>query len=472
MSVESLPQARPAAPALSTRAALLALLKRLHFAIGLFIGPFIFVAALTGTLYVLTPQLESALYAQQLFTDATGPLQPLSRQVAAAQAAAGADARIIAVRPAPSPTQTTRVMFAAAGLGPSESRALFIDPHTLALRGELTAYGTSGILPLRTTLDYLHRNLLLGEPGRIYSELAASWLWVAALGGLVLWLAQRPPRLTRHATDNARQQQRTRRRHAFTGLALLLGLLFFSATGLTWSGWAGSNIDRMRNALDWMTPAVSTTLHGAPAEAADPHAEHHGMMMMPGMAMPAAPAQTPAMFEGVLNAAQQAGIDADRLEIRPAKVSGRAWTVNEINPRWPTRVDSAAVDPHGFRVVDVVRFADFPLVAKLTRWGIDAHMGVLFGLPNQLLLAAFGLGLCLMIAWGYRMWWLRRPAAPAQHPGQTLCAAWAALPRLPGILLLLVAAALALALPVMGVSLLLFLLADAWRWRRAVQGGR
>lgn len=36
----------------TSRAAWLNLLRRLHFYIGLFIGPFIFVAALTGTLYV------------------------------------------------------------------------------------------------------------------------------------------------------------------------------------------------------------------------------------------------------------------------------------------------------------------------------------------------------------------------------------------------------------------------------------
>jgi uncharacterized iron-regulated membrane protein len=32
-------------------------------------------------------------------------------------------------------------------------------------------------------------------------------------------------------------------------------------------------------------------------------------------------------------------------------------------------------------------------------------MGSLFGLPNQILLAAVGTGLVLMIVWGYRMWW-------------------------------------------------------------------
>ncbi len=47
----------------------------------------------------------------------------------------------------------------------------------------MTVYGTSGVLPLRTWLDQFHRSLLLGDVGRNYSELAASWLWIAALGG-------------------------------------------------------------------------------------------------------------------------------------------------------------------------------------------------------------------------------------------------------------------------------------------------
>ncbi len=51
----------------------------------------------------------------------------------------------------------------------------------------MTVYGTSGILPLRQTIDYLHTSLMLAILGRLYSELAASWMWVAALGGIALW---------------------------------------------------------------------------------------------------------------------------------------------------------------------------------------------------------------------------------------------------------------------------------------------
>lgn len=215
---------------LAHRGALLTLLRRLHFYIGLFIGPFIFVAALTGTLYVLTPQLENALYHEALRTPDTGQNLPLSQQIAAARQYIGDDARIAAVRPAPYPGDTTRVQFMDPALGESESRAIFVSPATLAIQGDLTVYGTSGVLPLRTWIDQFHRALLLGDTGRIYSELAASWLWVAALGGVVLWLTSRPKRKLK-----VRQtpQRKARHWHITLGVALLLGLLFFSATGLT-----------------------------------------------------------------------------------------------------------------------------------------------------------------------------------------------------------------------------------------------
>jgi uncharacterized iron-regulated membrane protein len=164
---------------------------------------------------------------------------------------------------------------------------------------------------------------------------------------------------------------------------------------------------------------VNTTLSGQ-HEVVDEHAEHrghHGGMVMPDMAMDLT------QFDGVLSAARNAGIDASKLEIRPAKTRDRAWTVTEIDRSWPTQVDAVAVDPHTMQVLDRTRFEDFPLMAKLTRWGVDFHMGILFGLANQLLLVAFGLALCVLIIWGYRMWWMRRPAQSAVSPVQTLCRA-------------------------------------------------
>ncbi|CCJ89513.1 Uncharacterized iron-regulated membrane protein; Iron-uptake factor PiuB [Cronobacter turicensis 564] len=81
------------------RAAWVNLLRRLHFYIGLFIGPFIFIAALTGTLYVATPQLENWLYREALSGATSGSPQPLAQQIAVAEQKTGGELRLSAVRP-------------------------------------------------------------------------------------------------------------------------------------------------------------------------------------------------------------------------------------------------------------------------------------------------------------------------------------------------------------------------------------
>ncbi len=433
------------------------LLRRLHFYIGLFVGPFIFIAALSGTLYVATPQLEEVLYHRALHSDTQGEPQALASQIAVAEKVTGGGLRLHAVRPGLTAGETTRVMYADPALGASENRAIFIDPVSLEVRGDMTVYGTSGILPLRQKIDYLHRSLLLGDAGRLYSELAASWMWIAALGGIVVWFTTRPKR----RIDNPFQNRR--RLHVTLGWTLLAGMLLFSATGLTWSQWAGGNVGKLRAQMGWMTPQVNIQLHG-PATAVDPHAEHHGHHM--DMPMVADKPEL-SLFDGVLRAANAAGIDASQLEILPAKSDGQAWTVTEIDRRWPTQVDAVAVDPNGLAVIDRTRFADYPLMAKLTRWGVDLHMGVLFGLPNQLLLIGFGVALCVMIIQGYRIWWMRRPAHTQANPAQMLFHSWLALPLWGRLVMLLTSVLLGLMMPVMGCSLALFVIIDWLRWRSA-----
>lgn len=434
------------------------MLKRLHFYIGLFVGPFLLVAALTGVLYALTPQIEEHLYADALHSESRGPNLPLAEQVTRAQAHLAQEGlSVAAVRPAAQAGDTTRVMFSAPGLGESEHRAVFIDPVNGAVRGDMTVYGTSGVLPLRSWIDQFHRGLLLGDAGRLYSELAASWLWVAVLGGLVLWV------MRRSAQPSAKRSLGGW--HATAGLWLAVGLLFFSATGLTWSQYAGDNIGVLRAWYGWSTPSVVTTLGQAPSlpTGADAHAEHH--MHMQAHAAPVA--LQPALFDSVLASARNAGITAAKVEIRPAKAAGKAWVVNEIDRRWPTRVDAVAVDPHSLQVVDQVRFAQYSLPAKLTRWGIDAHMGALFGLANQLLLVVFASGLAGMVVLGYLMWWRRRPTL-ARQP--TLFDAWRQLRGGGRAGVMLVAVALGICLPVLGASLLCLVVGDALVSLRALHG--
>lgn len=253
------------------------LLLRLHFYAAILVGPFLLISAASGALYALSPQLEKVVYAQELTAEGEGPPLPLAAQVAAAQAFVGEEGQLAAVRPAPEPGDTTRVMYADEALAEGETRAIFLDPATGEVRGDLTVYGTSGALPLRGWIDQLHRNLHLGDAGRLYSELSASWLGVIAVAGLGLWI--RRARRSRRVRDlvrpdlRARGYRRTLSLHSSAGVWVLLGALFLAATGITWSQYGGGNIGTVRAAFGFTTQAVSPELPAAGGEQGE-HGEH------------------------------------------------------------------------------------------------------------------------------------------------------------------------------------------------------
>ncbi len=402
------------------------LFLRLHFYAGVLVGPFVLIAALTGVLYALTPQLESWVYSDQLRVPVSAQQLSLDDQVQAAIATSPAG-DLVAVRPAAEPGDTTRVLFAEKGLGESERRAVFVDPGNGKVTGDLVVYGSSGSLPLRMTLSQLHRNLMLGEPGRLYSELAASWLWVVALGGLVLWITR--PRNSKRI-----------RKHGLLGVWVLAGALFLSATGLTWSAYAGENVATLRQTLGWTTPSLKIP-GGGDHSGHDEHTE--------------APAADPSDIDNVLAAARSWGIDATKVEIG-LPVAG-VWKVAEIEKGLPTQGDSVAIQDG--EVVSSVKFADFPLAAKLTRWGIDAHMGVLFGWVNQLLLLLLGGGLVTLVVLGYRMWWKRRPTSGFGRP--TPRGQWRKAPPVALVALGVGALVIGWFVPLLGISLVAFLIIDA-----------
>lgn len=437
------------------RQELLPLLRRIHFYAGLTIAPFLLLLALTGLMYTMTPQLDELIYHDELHVSAPAkptPL-PLGQQIAAATRSIGLPASAVeSVRPPVDAEGTTRVSFHARGLDEGYSRTVFINPYNARIRGTLTTFGEW--LPLRAWFDSLHRTLHLGSVGRVYSELGASWLWVITLSGLGMWLSRRRrDRRVRHTVlpqRGLRGRARLASRHGAVGLWLSIGLLFLSATGITWSQFAGENVTSVRQVFSWSTPDVNTTLparHGATAKARE---------------TPAFPAGAPGgqdfaeQAQRVLTVARAHGL-SDPVELDPPARTGEAWTVSQVKRSWPEKQDSMAIDAENGRVVDRIDFAEWSVPAKLARWGIDAHMGLLFGLANQIALAVLAIGLIGTIVLAYRMWWKRRPAPVGKH-------------RAPKMSTIAVVGALATGigvfLPVFGISLLVFLAFDGIRSQR------
>lgn len=369
-------------------------LRRLHAFIGVFIGPFIIVASFTGALYGVFFAFENTIYKNILFVENSASPKTLSMQIQKTNAVVGDSGKLLAVRPASGPTDTTRVLYTSEDSRSSEYRTIFINPSSLNVTGDLITYGSSGAMPLRHTMDLLHRDLLLGDFGRWYSELAASWLWITGFTGLILFFRRNKTKLDK----SKNHYQKLITKHVYLGLFCLIGLVMLSITGLTWSNLAGDNISKIRSGMNWNTPSINRNLETADM-AHDEHSEHelnHATVTDPGYDL--------AMFDTIRDVARSNGIDATKIEIRPATKTNEAWLVSEIDRSFPSQVDSVAVNPKTLAVTDKSDFSTFPLMAKLTRWGIDIHMGSLFGIVNQILLVVIALAISILGMTGYWIW--------------------------------------------------------------------
>ncbi|WP_343235061.1 PepSY domain-containing protein [Streptomyces sp. SID10853] len=438
------------------------LLLRLHFYAGILIGPFLLTAAVTGLLYTATPQIESVVYRHELKVGEQGAAEPLATQVEAARAAVPGG-RLVSVTRGAGATDSTRVAFDVRGLPEGDTRTAFVNPYSGEVLGTLRTTGEW--LPVRAWFDSLHRTLHLGSFGRNYSELAASWLWVEVAGGLALWLGAPRNRLRLRLRKlfvprrGPRGRGRTLSWHGAVGLWVSAGFLALSATGLTWSVHAGANIGKIQDSLGGSTPTVATAV--ATTTVTGIGHTSGGRSGAGRAAAVGSASREDVGIDAVARAARGAGLHGT-LVITPPADARSAYVVKENTRRWPELQDSVAVDPANGKVTAALRFDDYPVLAKLTRWGIDAHMGLLFGLANQIVLALIAVALIGMVLWGYRMWWLRRPArATGPRPGRLpVRGAWRRVPGKVMAPLVVVAAVIAYYLPLFGLPLACFLLMD------------
>lgn len=426
------------------------LVRLLHAYAGIFIAPFIFIAALTGFFYAATPQIEKNMYKDVLYIEQSNSKeQPLSLQIEKAKQFLSLTSEITEVRPSPAVNQTTRIIFSDSELG-LQNEAIFIDPYTLEVKGQLTVYGTSGLLPFRTKLDHLHRDLLLRNWGRFYSELAASWLAVLIFTGFYQWYRRR-----KASKKNQIKHNKYIQKHSTIGLAFFPLLLFVAVTGLTWSEYAGENIRIFRQALSWQTPVLSTSIQAESTSKMVMHHEDHSMVHNHASVQ-----VTSGDFDIALDLARKHGIDASQVQIKPPLKEDQVWSISEIQRSWPTQADSIAIDVSNHNVIDQLYFDDYPLIAKLTRWGVDAHIGILFGWINQLILIIYSLAVCIMILYAYLAWYKRTSLKQTTIQFSNLfLSTWKSAKTLQRLTLGTILIILGLLLPLFGLSLVVALVA-------------
>ncbi|GAA1470349.1 PepSY domain-containing protein [Corynebacterium aurimucosum] len=390
-----------------SRTALRSFIQRIHFYGGMFVGPFILVAALTGCLYAMAPTLEKVVYHDVMSVPAVEHPVSLEEQIQAAQ-------------------------------------------HEVI--GDYPTYSGLGEMPLRRWISSLHESFHLGKIGELYSELAASWLWVMACGGLYMWWIRRRPK--NKATANAAHQQPKRsarwkatRLHSTVGAWIFIGLLGLSATGITWSGLAGDNVDSLVERMQWKATPIETALPGTTAETHE-HTMHEGHEGH-GVGGASSSTNIAAEAERVFATGRAEGLTGP-LRMYPPEDAHSAWQVSERWVEWRTTSDAISVDGATGDVIDRQPFSSLPLFSKLSSWGIYLHMGIMFGLPLQIALFALGLATAALVVLGYYMWWKRRPRfLPTAHFSWTTTGLGA-----------LFAATVGVFLPLLGITLAAFLILD------------
>lgn len=450
-SIET-PSRPPRAGAASPRRVgnLRATLYRMHSWAGILVAPFLVIAALTGLLYALAPTLEQVVYRDALTTSATGEHISAAEAIEIARAE-HPDLDLAAVQVDDREDATMRVLFTDPSLPSSTYRqAVFLDPVTGEVVGDMPQYGSSSSLPLRALLSEGHANLWLGEPGRFYSEMAASWLGAMTLTGMFL-LFQRWRRST--SKKNA-----PRRWHSLVGLLCIPGFLFLTVTGLTWSSTAGGTIGEIRTQLDWRRPTPDVT--------ASPLVEAPGT----ASGLTAAPAGD-AGADVAIATAREAGLTGFITASAPTEPEAPdVWSIAESTAQpWVLSYDAVAVNAATGEVVDSVPFSAWPLPAKFTEWLIRAHMGILFGWINQVVLVGLALGLLAAVVLGYVMWWRRgKNSSFGRLPAPR---SWDNVSRPALISFLVILIVYGFFAPYFGLSLLAFLVLDAayraFRRRRA-----
>lgn len=388
---------------------------RIHFWAAFIASPFALIAALTGILYIFTPQIEAVLYDRLDHVTPAGVMRPLDEAVAAATAAAPAGWRLHSVIPAYGPRDTVKANFApvaptlseheghnhSPARMPSAARptfglsaqavVIYVNPYTAEVAGSLANQARFNIWAKK-----LHSRLLQGENWRWMIELAASWLMVMLVTGIYLWW----PRGGQKALPQSGAKGRIawKQWHAFIGVALGVMSLAILTTGLTWSKYAGDQIRAFRDGSGQAPLQAPRHLQSA-------------------LQNNASPLTWQAAWEAVRRQAPDVA-----LQLIPPRGPQDIWRASAADRAQPTKRFDMQLDAYSGKPLYYAGWDKQTAFGKATAIGIPFHRGE-FGWWNQALLLVFGAGVLFSLISGWVMFFKRRQPGSIGLP-RLLPGAW------------------------------------------------
>jgi len=443
-----------------------AAVRRWHFYAGLICLPFFCWLAITGSVYLFRPDIDSLLDRPYEGLSLDGPHATPSSEARAAVAAVPGSV-FNRYEPPETPTGAAQIVVANNGL----LFRVYIHPVTLQVLN--IVQDDHRFMQL---IAHLHGQLLFGNFGSTIVEIAGSWGVVMILTGLYIWLPRGPWRPDGLLYPRLGQRGRIfwRDLHSVTGLWVSVVTLFLLLSGLPWSVNWGNYLTWVRNhwtvtagTPDWpiggKEPIPRTIISSS---SSTPNNSMPGMTApeMVAMSKPTAKTTQPKQLELDLQALDTVVPVAARLHvprpvyILPPSKGARDWTISSQIQNRPLRV-MYAVEPDSGEVTASSGFADQNIVDKVVNVMVAMHEGQFFGRINQAILLLTAAGLLLVSISATVMWWRRRPPHTLGAPFP------AARPNF-SVLLTVSVAVLSLLLPLFGLSLLFVLALDRILLRR------
>lgn len=433
---------------------------RIHFWAALLASPLALAAALTGLLYVFTPQIEHRLYAQLDEVQVQGPMRPLDEAFKAAQSAVPSDWTLHSMSPASEKTMSHQFAFvppmqkaamakpeqaehgqhkAAEGENkpaflrpifgfPKNAVVVYVNPYSLEVLGKLAVAER-----FTNWSRKLHSNWLQTNAWRWLIEFAASWMLVLLLSGLALVWPFRGlwPRASLQARPAWKQW------HVFLGFSLAIISLIVTLTGLTWSQNAGQQVRVLRDATGQASPQIPANIHSDMAQGLPPLSWQQAWAAIQQTAPPI------------------------RMQILPPKSPHDVWRATHMERTPPTDRFDLLIDAYSGEPLFYSGWGDQTWFGQATAVGIPFHRGEL-GWWNQALLLVFGLGVVFSLGSGWVMYVQRRRMGHAGLPA-LLPGAWRSLPGWA----VLLAAGLLWLMPLLAVSAGLVAVLEIIGWWRA-----
>ncbi len=443
--------ARKALPSLPARRR--SLYWRIHFWAALIASPFALLATLTGILYIFTPNIEAVLYDKLDHVVPASSMRSLDESITAAKIAAPVGWILHSVVPAYAANDTHKVTFApppsaskkmeheehnhgpakaatdnkparpSFGL-PVQALVVYVNPYNAQVVGSLANQDRFNVWAKK-----LHSRLLQNDSWRWMIELAASWLMVMLLTGIVLWWSS--------GTQTALPQKGVQGRnawkqwHAFIGVALGVMSSVILTTGLTWSKYSGDQIRALRDNMGQASAPVP----------------NHLKSIVPDGAVPLA-------WQAAWIATRRKAPDV-AIQLTAPRGQQGTWRATSADRSQPEKRFDLLLDAYSGQQLYYAGWDQQTAFGKATAIGIPFHRGE-FGWWNQALLLVFGLGMLFSLVSGWVMFFKRRRIGSSMLPC-LLPGAWGSLSLMEWITALL----LCMLMPLLAMSVALVLVLES-----------